>query len=66
VKSKTPRPGGRGRRRRWKDDDGTILEWDYQHGTVEVYNPRGRHIGEFDPLTGVQTKGADATRSVEP
>jgi len=57
--------GGR-MRRRWKDDDGTIYEWDSQHGKVEVYNKRGVHQGEFDPDTGAQTKPADPGRKVEP
>ncbi|MGH2414486.1 MAG: colicin E3/pyocin S6 family cytotoxin, partial [Microcystaceae cyanobacterium] len=26
----------------------------------------GRHLGEFDPLTGEQTKEADPNRSIEP
>jgi RHS repeat-associated protein len=64
-RSKTPMGGGK-LRRRWKDSDGNIYEWDYQHGTVEKYNRRGRHQGEFDAATGRQTKSPDATRDVEP
>jgi hypothetical protein len=52
--------------RRWKTRDGIIFEWDSQHGVVEKYNKRGKHLGEFDPETGEQTKSADATREVEP
>jgi hypothetical protein len=65
AREKTPMPGGR-MRRRWRQPDGTILEWDYLHGAVERYSRRGRHLGEFDPVTGAQTKPADPTRSVEP
>jgi hypothetical protein len=65
VKPKTPRPGG-GRRARWKDRDGTIYEWDYQHGKVEKSSARGEHLGGFDPDSGQQTKQADPTRNVEP
>ena len=36
----------------------------YQHGTVEN-NKSGKHLGEFDPITGAQTKPADKTRSIE-
>ncbi len=36
---KTRYPGGI--RRRWKDSDGNIYEWDYQHGRVEKYDKRG-------------------------
>lgn len=66
VRRKTPVKGGGGLRPRWKDGDGIIYEWDSQHGAVEKYNPRGKHLGEFDPETGEQTKPADKTRNVEP
>jgi hypothetical protein len=62
---KTPRPGG-GLRVRWKDSDGQILEWDYQHGAVELYDKRGNHRGEFDPDTGAQLSPADPSRKIEP
>lgn len=66
AKWKTPVQGGGGLRPRWKDPDGTIYEWDSQHGAVERYNKRGVHQGEFDPETGKQTKPADPTRKVQP
>jgi RHS repeat-associated protein len=53
-------------RTRWRDSDGNIYEWDYQHGRVEKYDKRGRHLGEFDPNTGEQTKPADPSRRTEP
>ncbi|MEX5683111.1 colicin E3/pyocin S6 family cytotoxin [Pseudomonas silesiensis] len=62
---KTPKKGG-GLRDRWKDEDGTIYEWDSQHGALEKYNKRGKHLGEFNPDTGAQTKPANKTRAVEP
>jgi hypothetical protein len=65
AKAKTPRPGGK-LRERWKDADGNIYEWDYQHGRLEKYDRRGNHQGEFDPKTGKQTKPRDRTRRVEP
>ncbi|MBM1186533.1 S-type pyocin domain-containing protein [Pseudomonas lundensis] len=49
---KTPLQGGGGLRKRWKTRDGTIFEWDSQHGAVEKYNKRGKHLGEFDHETG--------------
>jgi len=49
---KTPVQGGGKLRKRWKDKNGNIYEWDYQHGTVEKYNKRGKWQGEFDPATG--------------
>jgi len=63
---KTPRSEGGGLRKRWRDRSGRIYEWDYQHGTVEVYNRRGRYIGEFDPSTGEQLKGPNSDYEVEP
>ena len=64
VRPKTGFPGGL--RRRWKDPEGTIYEWDYQHGAFEAYDPRGKHLGEFDPITGEQTKTPNPRQSVEP
>ncbi|WP_248804103.1 colicin E3/pyocin S6 family cytotoxin [Pseudomonas sp. MWU13-2100] len=66
AKSKTSVQGGGGLRPRWKSRDGTIYEWDFQHGAVEKYNKRGKHLGEFDHETGAQNKPADPTRKVEP
>ena len=66
AKKRTPVKGGRSLRSRWKDPKGRIYEWDSQHGTVEIYDRSGRnHLGEFDPITGEQTKPADPTRKVE-
>jgi hypothetical protein len=62
---KTRMKGG-GLRPRWKDNDKIIYEWDFQHGAVEKYNKRGKHLGEFDHITGAQTKPADPTRWIEP
>lgn len=67
ARRKTPNQGGGGLRKRWKDPDGTIYEWDRQHGTVETYSRNGlRHLGEYDPGTGKQVKPPDPTRTVEP
>lgn len=66
AKKRTPVKGGGSLRSRWKDSKGRIYEWDSQHGTVEVYDRSGRnHQGEFDPVSGEQTKPADPTRRVE-
>ncbi|BBT89769.1 hypothetical protein WP8W19C02_13890 [Enterobacter cloacae] len=63
---KTAIQGGGQLRARWKDAKGKIYEWDSQHGTVEVYDRSGRnHLGEFNHITGEQTKPADPTRKVE-
>ncbi|QQZ44221.1 S-type pyocin domain-containing protein [Pseudomonas sp. SK3(2021)] len=65
ARPKTRKKGG-GLRDRWKDKDGTLYEWDSQHGALEKYNKRGKHLGEFDPITGRQTKPADRSREIEP
>ena len=36
-------------RARWKTPEGEILEWDYQHGEVEVYDKKGKHKGSKKP-----------------
>src|SRR5690606_6461129 len=43
-------------RARWKTKEGKILEWDSQHGDVEVYNKQGKHQGSADPNTGEMIK----------
>lgn len=64
VKPKTRYSGGM--RKRWRDREGRIYEWDYLHGTVEVYSPDGVHLGEFDPLTAKRIKGPNPRREVKP
>jgi hypothetical protein len=54
-----------GRRRRWKDNDGNIYEWDSQHGAVEKYSKKGKHLGEYDPITGQQTGPVKPERKPE-
>jgi Cytotoxic len=54
-----------GMRHRWKDGK-YIYEWDYRHGHVEKYDRRGKHLGAFNPRTGEQLKGPDASKKVEP
>lgn len=53
------------KRRRWQTTDNKFYEWDYQHGTIEKYDKNGRHLGEFDPVTGKQTKPANPKRKIE-
>ena len=65
-KRKTPVEGGGGLRKRWRDEDGNIYEWDSRHGTVEKFDKRGRHRGELDPETGEQIKPRVPERKVEP
>lgn len=56
----------KGGRHRWKDPRGFIYEWDSRHGAVEVYNARGRHLGEYDHVTGELLKRPDPAREIEP
>jgi RHS repeat-associated protein len=51
VRPKTPVQGGGGMRKRWEDKK-NIYEWDSQHGEVEMYDKRGKHLGSFDAETG--------------
>ncbi len=52
--------------RRWRSDDGKRLyTWDSLHGEVEVFNRRGKHLGEMDPQTGKMTKPAVAGRKID-
>jgi hypothetical protein len=64
VKAKSRFDGGL--RPRWRDANNDILEWDGRHGTVERYNARGLHLGEFSAETGEQLNPADPKRKVEP
>jgi len=66
VKPKTPIQGGGGLRKRWKDLTGNIYEWDSRHGTVEKYNKKGKHLGEYSPETGKQLNPPNPEYEVEP
>lgn len=54
----------KGGRMRWKDRRGLLYEWDSRRGALEVYDALGRHLGEFDPMTGSRLKFAVAGRRV--
>lgn len=59
--------GGAGLRPRWRDRrTGRIYEWDSRHGTVEVFDRQGRHIGEFHPSSGKQLKDPNPNYRVDP
>lgn len=66
AKRKTPVQSGGGLRKRWIDLDSSIYEWDSQHGTVEKYDRKGKHLGEFNPETGEQLKPPNPNYKVEP
>ncbi|MHC8337403.1 colicin E3/pyocin S6 family cytotoxin [Pseudomonas sp. HLT2-19-2] len=63
AKQKSSVQGGGGKRHRWVDSSGKIYEWDAQHGAVEMYDKQGKHLGEFNPETGTQTKPAKPGRT---
>jgi RHS repeat-associated protein len=54
-----------GGRKRWRLPDGDIIEWDSQHGEVERYNPRGKHVGVWDK-DGNQIKDPVPGRKIDP
>ena len=33
---------------------------------IEMYDKRGKHLGEYNHVTGEQNKPADPTRRIEP
>lgn len=53
-------------RARWKTSDGKILEWDKQHGDLEVYNKKGKHLGSARPGTGKMYKPPVPGRKIDP
>ncbi|MFL6608461.1 MAG: S-type pyocin domain-containing protein [Pseudomonas sp.] len=63
VKSKSFVQGGGKKRRRWLDKKRRIYEWDYESNAVERYDKLGNHLGEYDHLTGRQTKPAKPGRT---
>lgn len=53
----------KGKRATWKDKNGSIYEWDYKKGEVEVYGKNGKnHLGGFDPKTGRKRSPIDEGR----
>ena len=50
--------------RRWLSPNGLILTWDSLHGEIESYDPRGRHRGVLDPITGNIIKPARKGRRI--
>ena len=63
VKSKASVQGGGKKRRRWLDRKGRIYEWDSKSNAVELYDKLGNHLGEFNHITGEQTKPAKPGRT---
>lgn len=55
----------KGGRPRWRLPDGDIIEWDGQHGELERYNPRGKHIGVWNPQ-GEMIKDPVPGRRIDP
>ncbi|WP_434704615.1 T7SS effector LXG polymorphic toxin [Bacillus atrophaeus] len=51
------------KRKSWTDNEGFNWQWDSQHGKLEKWNRRRtEHLGEFDPVTGKQTKKGEPSR----
>jgi hypothetical protein len=62
VKPKSSVQGGGRKRARWVDRKGRIYEWDYKSNAVEKYDKLGVHLGEYNHITGEQTKPAKTGR----
>lgn len=65
VKPKSRVQGGGKKRARWVDKKGRIFEWDYKSNAVEKFDRLATHLGEFNHITGEQTKGAKPGRTTE-
>lgn len=62
TKSKSSVQGGGKKRARWVDRKGRIYEWDYKSNAVEKFDKLGVHLGEYNHITGKQTKPAKPGR----
>ncbi len=62
AQGKTPYAGGI--RQRWTLPKGIILEWDSQHGELEMYDKKGNHLGAFNHNTGEQIKPKNNDRKI--
>ena len=56
----------KGGRARWRANDGDILEWDSQHGDVEVYDKTGKHKGSARPTDPSLYKPKVKGRIIDP
>ncbi|MSP03523.1 MAG: hypothetical protein EXR07_21160 [Acetobacteraceae bacterium] len=50
--------------RRWRDTDGFLFTWDGLHGEIEAFDPRGRHRGALDAVTGAAIKPSRKGRTI--
>jgi hypothetical protein len=41
------------------------FEWDFTHGDIEVYDPKGRHLGSMNPTSGAMYKPPVPGRRIE-
>jgi hypothetical protein len=51
---------------RWRDTDGTVLEWDSHRAALDVYGHDGWHLGEYDHVRGSILGVAEPGRRIEP
>jgi hypothetical protein len=56
----------KGGRTRWKDSDGSLLEWESRDGGLEMYGSHGWHLGEYDHVLGGNLKLAEPGRRIVP
>jgi hypothetical protein len=46
--------------------DKKFLQWDSQHGEVEIYDKTGKnHLGDYDPCTGKKLKDGKPGRKAK-
>lgn len=64
VRGKTPYSKDKVRAR-WETSDDKILEWDYQHGNIEMYNKQGNHVGAYNHETGEKVEDAIKGRNIK-
>jgi putative cytotoxic protein len=55
----------RGGRARWRDLDGSLLEWDSHAAALHLYGAHGWHLGEFDSVHGGNMSMAEPGRRIE-
>ena len=51
---------------RWRDRDGSLLEWESRDGALDMYSTHGWHLGEFDHVHGSTMRVAEPGRRIQP
>lgn len=51
---------------RWLDENGLLLQWESEDGTLEMYGQHGWHLGGYDHVHGGNLRLAEPGRRIEP